>query len=95
MLDDLITKRVETISRLCLRKQDIMELTGFKETKARQIMEICRKEFGGEIKARFNIDSAITTDSFLKYMKTNRREYIASLIDLKRITQGNDDEEDL
>ncbi len=89
-----LEKKIEVITRLCLRKSDVMFLTGYKDTKARKIMKICREEFNGTVPARMEIDRAITTDSFLRFMGTNRKEYIESLLG-EEIAQGNSYEKDL
>lgn len=72
--------RLDLLTKPHWTYKDICEYAGCKKSKAYEIMDICKKEFNGEL--RFN-QSCVSRDSVLNYLGTSieRETYVKECLE--------------
>ena len=63
-----INERKELLAKPCWNYKDVMTYTGFKKSKAFEIMALCKEQFNGKV--LFD-KSKVKRDSVLAYMETS------------------------
>ena len=84
-----IEEKEEILSKMCLRCDDIVKLTGFSKPHVYKIMRTCRKEFKGTAGIR---NDAITTVSLCDYLGLSLEDELALIIRAKKLANKNREE---